>query len=177
MPQDELSGPDLDGVVADANAVGLDYVVIGGFSVIFHGYVRATRDSDLLVPDSAETNEVILRFLERINGRRLRDDKVLTLDEIAALDSFRVASRHGIIDIIRGGLAPLDYETVSSRAVKTELDGHAFLIAALSSIVGFKRLAARPQDQLDLSELEALHGKLPVEPIPGLDTQPVNPGD
>jgi molybdopterin-guanine dinucleotide biosynthesis protein len=31
MPLDEPSGPDLDGVVADANAVGLDYVVIGGF--------------------------------------------------------------------------------------------------------------------------------------------------
>jgi hypothetical protein len=26
MPQDEPSGPDLDGVVADANAVGLQYV-------------------------------------------------------------------------------------------------------------------------------------------------------
>jgi len=34
MSQDEPSGPDLDGVVADANAVGLSYVVIGGFSVI-----------------------------------------------------------------------------------------------------------------------------------------------
>jgi hypothetical protein len=51
MPQDELSGPDLVGVIADANLAGLKHVVIGGFSVIFHGYVRATRDSDLLVPD------------------------------------------------------------------------------------------------------------------------------
>jgi hypothetical protein len=46
MSPDEPTGPDLSGVVADANAVGLNYVVIGGFSVIFHGYVRATRDSD-----------------------------------------------------------------------------------------------------------------------------------
>jgi hypothetical protein len=55
MLQDELSGPDLVGVVADADAVGLDYVVIGGFSVIYHGYVRATKDSDLLVPDGADS--------------------------------------------------------------------------------------------------------------------------
>ena len=41
MSQDEPSGPDLAGVVADANAVGLEYVVIGGFSVIAHGYLRA----------------------------------------------------------------------------------------------------------------------------------------
>ena len=77
MPRDELSGPDLDGVVADANAVGLRYVVIGGFSVIAHGYLR--------------------------------------------------------------------------------------------SIVGFKRLAGRGQDRLDLENLERVNGELPIEPIPGLD--------
>jgi hypothetical protein len=65
MSRDELSGPDLEGVVADANAVGLSYVVIGGFSVIANGFLRATDDSDLLVPDGPETDQAILRFLER----------------------------------------------------------------------------------------------------------------
>src|SRR6478735_12722085 len=77
MPRDELSGPDLDGVVADANAVGLPYVVIGGFSVIAHGYLRATKDSDLLVPDGPEADEAIHRFLERIEATRLADGKEL----------------------------------------------------------------------------------------------------
>jgi hypothetical protein len=78
MPPEELSGPDLDGVVADANAVELPYVVIGGFAVIAHGYLRATKDSDLLVPDGVEADEAVLRFLDRIEARRLSDDKVLT---------------------------------------------------------------------------------------------------
>jgi hypothetical protein len=43
-------------------------------------------------------------------------------------------------------------------------------VAGLSTIVGFKRLAGRPRDRNDLAELEACHGKLPIEPIPGLDT-------
>jgi hypothetical protein len=55
MSPGEPTGPDLDGVVADANAVGLDYVVIGGFSVIANGFLRATKDSSLLVPDGQET--------------------------------------------------------------------------------------------------------------------------
>jgi hypothetical protein len=46
MPQDELSGPDLPSVVAEANAVGLQNVVIGGFAVIYHGHVRAGRSVD-----------------------------------------------------------------------------------------------------------------------------------
>lgn len=170
MPPDELSGPDLAGVVADANAVGLEHVVIGGFSVIFHGYIRATKDSDLLVPDGPDADAAVLRFLERIDAKRLRDDKVLSLEDISNVDSFRVNSRHGIIDIVRGGLPPLDYDTVSRRADITEWDGQTVHIAALPSIVGFKRLAGRPQDKMDLTELEAIYGKLPIEPIPSVDS-------
>lgn len=170
MPPSELSGPDLAGVVADATAVGLDYVVIGGFSVIFHGYVRATKDSDLLVPDGPEADAAILRFLGRIDGRRFHDDKVLAAEDIAGAQTLRVSSRHGIIDIMRGGLAPLDYATVSRRADTTEWGGQTVRLAALPSVVGFKRLAGRPQDKIDLAELEAIYGELPIEPIPGLDT-------
>ena len=170
MPPDELSGPDLAGVVADAGAAGLEHVVIGGFSVIFHGYVRATKDSDLLVPDGPDADAAVLRFFQRIDARRLRDDRVLTLDEITKEDSLRVNSRHGIIDVVRGGLPPLDYDTVARRAERTEWDGQTVRVAALPSVVGFKRLAGRSQDKMDLAELEAIYGELPVDPIPGLDS-------
>ena len=133
MPPDELSGPDLDGVVADANAVGLEHVVIGGFAVIYHGYVRATKDSDLLVPDGPEADAAVLRFLERIDGRRLRDDKILTPEDVAGAESLRINSRHGIIDIMRGGLPPLDYDTVAERAEETDWEGQTVRMAALPS--------------------------------------------
>lgn len=167
MSQDEPSGPDLVGVIADANSACLEHVVIGGFSVIFHGYVRATRDSDLLVPDGEEADETILRFLELADGRRLSDGKKLTIDDIAGVEHLRVNSRRGIIDIIRGGSPPLDFDTVSGRAETVEWEGQTVRVAALSSVVGF---AKRPQDRVDLEELEAIHGDLPVEPIPGLDS-------
>ncbi len=171
MSQDELSGPDLDGVVADANAVGLEHVVIGGFAVIYHGHVRATKDSDLLVPDGPEADAAVLRFLERVDGRRLRDGKVLTPEDVAEAPNLRVNSRHGIIDIMRGGLPPLDYDTVAERAEAIEFRGQPTRIASLRSLVGFKRLAHRADpDRSDLRNLEALHGPLPTDPIPGLDT-------
>jgi hypothetical protein len=170
MSQRVPTGPDLSGVIADANAVGLDYVVIGGFSVIYHGYVRATKDSDLLVPDGPDVDAAVMRFLDRIDARRLRDEKVLTADDVAGADHLRVYSRHGIIDIIRGGLPPLDYATVAKNAEYLEFRGQRARVADLSSLVGFKRLASRPQDRLDLSKLEAIHGELPMEPIPGVDS-------
>jgi hypothetical protein len=169
MSHDEPTGPDLDGAVADANAVGLQYVIIGGFSVIANGFIRATKDSDLLVPDGEETDEAIVRFLDRSEARRLRDEKVLTLEDVAGAHHLRVDSRHGIIDIMRGGLPPLDYDTVAASATETEVGGQPARVASLRSVVGFKRLAGRPQDLRDLEELEAFHGELPIDPLPGLD--------
>lgn len=169
MPQNEPSGPDLSGVIADADAAGLAYVVIGGFSVIFHGFVRATKDSDLLVPDGPEADAAVLRFLEQSEAQRLSDGKTLTAEDIAGAEHLRITSRNGIVDIMRGGLPPLDYETVAQRANSIDWNGQKVRVAALPSIVGFKRLASRPQDNVDLTELEAIHGKLPIEEIPGLD--------
>jgi len=169
MSPDELSGPDLAGVVADAYAVGLEYVVVGGFSVIYHGYVRATKDSDLLVPDGPDAEAAVLRFLERVEGRRLYDGKVLTPADVADAQHLRINCRHGIVDIMRGGLPPLDYATVAAHAELVEFLGQKVRIAGLVSVVGFKRLAGRPQDRLDLVELEGIHSELPIESIPGLD--------
>ncbi len=170
MAPSEIRGPDLAGVVADANAADLPHVVIGGFAVIAHGYFRATKDSDLLVPDGPEADRAILRFLERIDATRSSDGKVFTADDVAGAHHLRVDSRHGAIDIMRGGLQPLDYETVAADAIDGSWRGHPFRVASLRSLVGFKRLAGRGQDRVDLEKLERANGELPIDPIPGLDT-------
>lgn len=171
MLPDELSAPDLAGVLADADAAELPCVVIGGFSVIFHGYIRATSDSDLLVPDGADSDAAVLRFLEVSEARRFSDGKKLSAADVAGAEHLRVKGRHGIVDVMHGGLPPLDYETVSREAEEIEWRGRRIRVAALSSVVGFKRLAGRPRDRIDLDELEAIHGELPIEPIPGLDSE------
>jgi hypothetical protein len=170
MVPSEIRGPDLAGVVADANEAQLDHVVIGGFAVIAHGYLRTTKDSDLLVPDGPDADDAILRFLTLIEATRFSDDKVLTAEDVNGSDHLRVDSRHGVIDIVLGGLPPLDYETVAARAVDGSLRGNPFRVASLRSIVGFKRLANRGQDRLDLEALEQANGELPIDPIPGLDS-------
>ena len=169
MSQAELSGPALAGVVADATESGLPHVVIGGFSVIAHGYIRATRDCDLLVPDGPDADTALLRFCELADGRRIGEDVPISSADIAGAENLRFNSRHGLVDVLRGGAPPLDYDTVSARADEIEWGGQMIRFASLASLVGFKRLARRPQDRVDLAELEAIHGELPIEPIPGLD--------
>lgn len=164
MSHREPSGPDLAGVLADASEVRLPYVVIGTFGVIAHGFLRATKDSDLLVPGGAEADERVLRFLERIEATRLADDGALSHEEKGA-DHLRVRSRHGIVDVLRGGLPPLDYDTVSRDAIEVDVGSQKAPVASLRSIVAFKRLADRGQDRVDLEKLEYVYGELPTDPM------------
>jgi hypothetical protein len=63
--------------------------------------VRATKDSDLLVPDGVEADAAVGCFLTRIEATRLHDDKALEGADIAEADHLRVRTRHGIVDVMR----------------------------------------------------------------------------
>jgi hypothetical protein len=161
--------PELDVAAAALVAHGARFVVVGGFAVIANRFVRATEDIDFLVPDDAENDRRVLAGLSAIGGRRLRDDA--PLDEALLVDQthLRARTEAGIVDILRGGLPPLDFETVSAAAIVADYGGVRILLAGLRSIVGFKRLADRPRDRNDLIGLAEIHGELPIDQIPGLD--------
>jgi hypothetical protein len=164
-----IPDPELDVAVAAMVAKGARFVVVGGFAVIANRFVRATEDIDFLVPDDADNDRRVLTALAVLGGSRLRDDAPLEEKHLIDQTHLRARTNAGIIDIIRGGLPPLDFDTVAKRAMGADYGGIEFLVAGLSSIVGFKRLAGRPRDRNDLIGLEEIHGELPVEEIPGLD--------
>lgn len=161
--------PELDVAVAAMVEAGARFVVVGGFAVIANRYVRATEDIDFLVPDDGDNDRRVLAALRKLDGVRYRDSKPLRGEYLNGQTHLRTTTSAGVIDVMRGGLPPLDFETVAERAMPANYGAAEFLIASLSSIVGFKRLAGRPRDRNDLEELAEIHGELPCEPIPGLD--------
>lgn len=163
------SFPDLSRVIAAFNAEHAQHVVIGGFAVIAHQYLRTTEDVDLLIPDSAENDQRILAALRRLRAVR-RDGTPLEESYVLGRTHVRVEGDAGIVDLLRGGEPPLDFETVNASAIESELDGVTIRVCGLASLVGFKRLSGRLRDRADLEELEILHdGALPHLRIPGLD--------
>jgi hypothetical protein len=162
--------PELDVAVGAMVTENARFVVVGGFSVIANRFIRATEDIDFLVPDDIDNDRHVLAALLKLDGVRLRDDAPLRDEHLLGQTHLRAKTRAGVIDIMRGGLPPLDYETVEERAIRAENDKIEFLVAGLNSIVGFKRLAGRPRDRNDLLGLKEVHGELPIETIPGLDT-------
>lgn len=162
--------PKLDVAAAAMVDAGARFVVIGGFAVIANRFVRATEDVDFLVPDDVDNDNRVLVALRALDAVRQRDEVPIRDEHLLGQTHLRVISNAGVIDVMRGGLPPLDFETVASEAMSADYDGLEFPIAGLRSVVGFKRLAGRPQDRQDLERLEEIHGKLPEEPIPGLDS-------
>lgn len=172
MPSSELVDaldPELDVAAAAMVAEDARFVVIGGFAVIANRFVRATEDIDFLVPDDDSNDRRVLAALIKLDGVRHRDEAPLDERLLIGQTHLRTKTGAGVIDIMRGGLPPLDYDTVEQHAKLADYGGVVFPVAGLSSIVGFKRLAGRPRDRRDLEELEEVHGELPIDPLPGLD--------
>ncbi len=162
--------PELDVAAAAMVAAQARFVVIGGFAVIANRFIRATEDIDFLIPDDPENDRRVLTALIELGGRRLRDNAQLSERHLLNQTHLRAKTRAGVVDILRGGLPPLDYKTVEERAMRADYGTVEFRVAGLSSIVGFKRLADRPRDRNDLIGLAEIHGELPLDSIPGLDS-------
>ena len=162
--------PRLDEAGAAFVAADAKFVVIGGFAVIANRFVRATEDVDFLVPDDPGNDRRVLAALRELGGVRMRDEAPLADEHLLGQAHLRALTRAGIVDVMRGGLPPLDFDTVMSEAMTASYDGLQLPIAGLRSIVGFKRLAGRPRDRNDLLGLAEIHGELPEDPLPGLES-------
>lgn len=162
--------PELDAVTAAFLGAEAKFVVIGGFAVIAHEYVRATEDVDLLIPEDPANDERCEGALASLEAVWASDGTPLSKRRVVGRDHSRLLTRCGLVDLLREGSPPLDFATVAKGAERADLGSGEFLLAGLASLVSFKRLAGRPRDRLDLEELEVRHGELPIEELPGFDS-------
>ncbi len=161
--------PDLRAATGAFLAAEARFVVIGGFAVVAHRHVRATEDVDLLIPDDPLNDERCLAALRALEARRLADRAPVAAADLAGRWHLRVTSRAGLIDLLREGESPLDFEHATADALRADLGDGTFLVAGLATIVALKRLAGRPRDRQDLEALAEEHGSLPWLRLPDLD--------
>jgi hypothetical protein len=68
MKQREPSANDLALLAQALAAFGVEYALIGGVAMAVHGFSRATKDIDLLLPVDADNNARLLQALASIPG-------------------------------------------------------------------------------------------------------------
>lgn len=169
-----MSGPlDPVALLRALSAAGVEHVVIGGFAVISHGVVRATRDLDICPDPEPRNLERLARCLGDLEVVQLGLDEFdeddipfdpTRVEDLAAGGNFRLESPVGALDIMQS-VSGVDgehaYPALARDAVHSEVDGVSVRICSLASLRAMKRAAGRPQDLRDLADLAVAHGGEP----------------
>lgn len=130
----------------------VEYVLIGGFAIILHGFVRATQDVDLFVNPTEENIEQLRSSLKRLYKDNSIDE--ITLSELQKYPVIRYGTDLGFyIDIIIAIGEKFSYNDLESETI--ELESCKVRIATPKTLYRLKKNTHREIDQLDIKFLEA----------------------
>jgi hypothetical protein len=140
---------------------GVEFVVIGGFALAPHGYVRATKDVDVVPdPDAANLARLASALRELDAEPDLGDLDPNELD--IAPDAYGLSlggnwvllTRFGRLDVMQTVLGMRDYRHLRDGAL--EVDG--VLYAGYDEMISMKSASGRDEDLRDIGALEAARG-------------------
>ena len=132
------------------NSHGVEYVVVGGHAVAFHGYPRYTGDIDFLVRPTEENVSRIVAVLEGFGFSGAHELKASLTQPEKIIQLGRPPHRIDILTSASG----VDFEEVWNQAISAELDGLPVRFPDLRSLLKNKRASGRPKDLADVDELE-----------------------
>lgn len=144
---------------------GIEHIVVGGFAVNAHGFIRVTKDLDI-VPSSDKGNlERLAEMLRDLEASLLDTDdftaEEMPVDPTRTSDlemggNFCLLTDLGRLDVMQWltGIETDDlYGALSTDAVEGSLDGIPLRVCSLEHLRAMKRAAGRPQDLEDLKRL------------------------
>ena len=134
--------------LADA---GVQFVLVGGHAVAFHGHPRATKDMDILIRADNSNAERVYRALAAF-GAPLETFEVQAADFAAYDGVLQIGLPPRRIDILNRADGITFEEAVAERACFT-LDGRTIPVIGRAALLKNKRAAGRPQDIADVEAI------------------------
>ncbi len=135
----------------------VNYILIGGFAVILHGFSRLTADIDIFIKPEAENLERVKKALrkvfpadEEIDSLSLQDFRDYAVVRYGTVDDFYIDLIGRIGEIFR--YEDLDWEV-------REIGGAKIRIATPETLLRMKESTVRPEDKRDARFLAELIAK------------------
>ncbi|HUH14798.1 MAG TPA: nucleotidyl transferase AbiEii/AbiGii toxin family protein [Gaiellaceae bacterium] len=147
----------------------VEFVLIGGFALAFHGAPRATKDVDIVPKPGRENLTRLWRALEELEARPqgIEDFRPEEMPMEWGLDgliegggNWIVHTRLGRLDVMQW-VDPFDsYDELRENAVEEYVDeiGSTILVTGLDDLIAMKEVAGRDQDRIDVTALRMAHG-------------------
>lgn len=133
----------------------VSYIMVGGFAVNMHGYMRATKDADMWIKDSLENRQNLRKsFIELGYGDY---ESLETMQFVPGWSEFYIGD--GIVlDLMTGmkGLEDYSFEQCLKMASTADLNGIIVPFLHINQLLANKKAVFRPKDQIDVIELEKI---------------------
>jgi predicted nucleotidyltransferase len=134
------------------NKHDVEYIVVGGYSVILHGYFRTTGDLDLWVNSTLENyKKLVEAFLEF--GLPIFDMTEENFSSNPDFDVFSFGRPPVSIDILTK-LKGLEFDASFTHASFIKVDGIDVRLIDYRDLIKAKKAAGRNKDLDDLENLE-----------------------
>lgn len=140
-------------VIESLEREGVQYILIGGYAVIIHGFNRFTEDMDICVKMEAGNIESLRAGLDNV----FHDESIqeISSEEIERYPVIRYGAPDGFLVDIIGMMGDayryedLEYETVM-------IDGKPIRVATPETLYRMKHSTVRPKDHQDAEFLKHL---------------------
>jgi hypothetical protein len=143
----------------------IEHVVVGGFAVNAHGFIRVTNDLDIVPSPAPENLERLAEMLRDLDATVLDtadfEPQEVPADPTRADDltmggNFCMHTDLGRLDVMQW-LSGLDFEDLYGEldrgAIESSVDGLSVRVCGLDHLRAMKRAAGRPRDLEDLKGL------------------------
>ena len=142
--------PDFKEFLRLLNESEVQYLVIGGYAVSYHGYVRTTEDLDIWVAVHPENAQKLVSALRAFgfSDPALAPDLFLQKPKIV-----RMGYQPMRLEITTS-ISGVDFNECYQSRIVGELDGVQFNVINLENLKKNKKASGRPKDLVDLEKLK-----------------------
>ena len=143
---------DLREFVALLNSHDVEFLVVGGHAVAFHGHPRFTGDIDFLMRPSFRNATQVLNVLRAFG---FGDLSLSVEDFVKPGNVVQLGRPPNRIDLLTS-ISGVEFDDAWLSRVRAELDGLPVCFLGWQSLIENKQASGRPKDLADVAKLNAV---------------------
>lgn len=125
----------------------VEYLLVGGYAVGYHGFPRTTGDIDFWIAMSEENADKVLRVLSEFGFRGANRELLVTPEKI-----LRMGLPPHRIEILTS-ISGVDFAECFAQRVEDQIDELPVNILSLKHLRANKLASGRPKDLVDIGHL------------------------